>query len=139
MRALHTAVGVLALAGTLVYGATPRIMASDPCYGVTGDPPISDPIPLISGQILDAGNSYSGVSGATVEAFRCSSGVGVSQGTTQTDANGAYSFALTARHYYYVQAIMTGPLAGMAPVGTANPTAVMPLGDSVDNVDLAFE
>ena len=139
MRALLTALGILAVAGTIVHGATPRTMASSPCQSIMGDPPISDPIELVAGRIIDAGNGNVGIPGATVAAFRCSSGSGVSQGTTQTESDGSYSFTLSGGHYYYVQALLTGPLAGMTPFGTVNPSAAMALGDSVDDVDLAFQ
>lgn len=111
----------------------------DPCASITGKPPISDPEPTIGGIVTLVPTQV--VSEATMELFRCVSGSGVSQGTVQTNLSGTYLFSdLAPAEWYYVKALMIGPLLGKSPAsGTSNPSATAGLGDSVTNLNFAFQ
>lgn len=125
-----------------VLGAAQQAYADpNPCSAVASapKPPIEKPDPDISGQVLD--DSDAAISGATLELFRCAGSSAVSQGTTTTNVSGQYSFDdLTPEYYYYVEAEMSGPLAGMSPAaGYQNPTDAVGLGDSVTDLEFVFE
>ena len=118
----------------VVAGANPCDVANDP------GPPISDPRPNVGGTVTDAGSSAA-IEGATMKLYRCVSGSATSEGLDTTDSNGDYVFEdLTPGYYYYVEALLTGPLQGMQPAsGTSNPSELVGLGDSVSDLDFAFE
>lgn len=139
--------GFLLMAGailsTLVVSATPpRVFATSPCVPIQydPDPPGGEEEPTIGGSILNAATP-GGISGVTVKLYQCSGGAGVYQTSTTTDAQGAYEFTgLADEHWYYVEAALTGPLAGMTPAsGTSNPTAAIGLGNNVSGVNLSFQ
>ena len=139
-----------ALFVTLLLGMLPIVMpgavvapaAADPnpCAGVIDDPgpPIADPEPDIAGQVGDAAG---GVSGATVNLYRCDDAVPVRVASTATGQDGGYAFAaVPSGHFYVVEVIQTGPLAGTHPAaGTANPSAPQGLGPSVSDLNFTFE
>jgi hypothetical protein len=112
-----------------------------PCSAVTGDPapPQVDPEPLIAGLVSNAGTSAA-IAGATMRLYRCSSGSGVLDATTTTNSTGEYQFADLTRAYYYVEAVMTGPLAGLtAAQGYPNPSDVIAVGAGDTAVDFRFQ
>ena len=61
--------------------------------------------------------------------------------TVYTSESGHYSSSsLTPEYCYYVEAALTGPLAGMtAASGTENQSDAAGLGDDVTDLDLEFE
>ncbi len=71
--------------------------------------------------------------------YRCADGSVVYETSTTTNGTGYYEFGdLTAQHWYYIEAVRTGPLAGMTPApGTSNPTG--PVGETSTTIDLTFE
>jgi hypothetical protein len=73
--------------------------------------------------------------------YRCQEDESVLEASTTTNSNGGYLFAdLAPENWYYVEAVMSGPLAGMTPAsGTMNPSVLLGLGDSDLGVDFAFE
>ena len=117
----------------------PSAQATSRCDGVQGNPPHGGGEPLIAGQITEA-PSMAGISGATVQLYRCTDDVGVYVDDTTTDAGGDYAFTSLADGYYYVLAPLTGPLSGMEPAsGTANPSALIAVGDGDAAVDMTFQ
>jgi hypothetical protein len=115
--------------------------ADGPCDAVINDPtpPIGGGEPDIVGTITDD-NTHSGISGATVQLFRCLGGIGVQVGNATSGSSGGYAFDdLYAPAWYYVQVPLTGPLSGMSPSGgTLNPSAPVDLADGAV-IDLSFE
>ena len=120
----------------------PAAHATNPCEIIQydPDPPIGPPDPMIAGTVYNYSTS-AGIEGATMKLYRCQSGSAVYQATDTTDASGDYSFTnLADETWYYVEAVMTGPLSGKSPAsGTSNPTAAIGIGDSVTDIDLAFQ
>ena len=59
---------------------------------------------------------------------------------TGTDASGHYAFADLSRAFYYVAAVMEGPLSGLSPAEwCTNPSALVEVGEGDMNVDFSFE
>lgn len=114
---------------------------STPCDTITGDPnpPIGSPEPDIMGHIL-AANSV-GISGATVRLYVCDGSTPSLVASTTTTSGGVYGFPdLDGPAWYFVQAVITGPLAGKTPsAGTSNPTDLIDVGAGATGVDLTFE
>jgi hypothetical protein len=135
--------GLLLVMG-LVLSTHPRgagvVAGGNHCDGTDPGPPISNPRPHVTGAVTD-GNNDEAIEGATMKLYRCSSGSAVFVESDTTDSDGAYFFEdLTPGYYYYVEAIMTGPLTGMQPAsGTSNPSELVGLGDSVSDLDFTFE
>lgn len=114
--------------------------ATSPCDSVTGTPrpPIGSPEPLISGTILDDVNA--GVSGATVNLYRCQGTSAVYVTQTTSTSTGAYSFGSLIQNWYYVEVALTGPLAGKSPSsGTSNPSSLIEVGEGILGLSFAFE
>ncbi len=129
---------VLALAAT---PARQPVRATNPCDSITGDPhpPAPQPEPLISGAILDDSTS-TGVSGATVKLYRCQGSVAIYVTQTTSSSSGAYGFGGLTQNWYYVEAALTGPLAGKSPAsGTSNPSDLIEVGQGVSGLTMAFE
>lgn len=127
----------------LVVVAVPSLptYATTPCDSITNEPrpPAPSPEPAISGTILDAASS-TGVSGATVNLYRCSGTSAVYVTQTTSNSNGAYSFASLSQNWYFVEVSLTGPLAGKSPAsGTMNPSSLIEVWQGVVGLDLAFE
>jgi hypothetical protein len=120
----------------------PALAIPDPCGDVQDepDPPLQPPSPLVAGTVVDA-DSQSGISGATMKVFQCSEGEATYVETVYTGQNGAYSSStLSPGYFYYVEAVLTGPLAGMnTSGGTENPSDAVGLGASVTDVDFEFD
>lgn len=120
---------------------TPVHADSTPCDSITGDPnpPIGSPEPDIMGHIL-ASNSV-GISGATVRLYVCDGSTPSLVASTTTTSGGVYGFPdLDGPAWYFVQAVITGPLAGKTPSeGTSNPTDLIDVGTGATGVDLTFE
>ena len=136
-------VGLLLVLGVVLsaqpYGV--RVVAGgNHCADTDPGPPISDPEPNVGGTVIDASNT-DGIEGATMKLYRCVSESASLEGSDTTDSNGDYLFEdLTPGYYYYVEALVTGPLQGMQPAtGTSNPSEPVGLGDSVTDLDFAFE
>ena len=127
------------LAALLLQGSD-RSFASDPCSGLPEGTPINNPEPDVGGAVTENVNSHPPIQGATLELFKCVSGTGVSHGTDTTDSSGIYEFAgVDEDEWYYVEALITGPLAGMVPSsGTSNPSQAVWVGPDAD-VDFEFE
>lgn len=143
MSVLLRRVALCLLFSTLILFSLPtaRSFATGPCDSVTGDPhpPTLPPEPLISGAILDAA-SYTGVSGVTVQLYRCQGQSAVYVAQTTTPSSGAYSFGNLSQNWYFVEVALTGPLAGKSPAsGTSNPTSLIEVGSGVLGLSLAFE
>jgi hypothetical protein len=116
---------------------------ANPCAVIDfdpGPPPIRGQ-PTAAGRVTDAATG-SGIAGATLEINRCVFG-GPSEvaAVTTTDGNGNYAFeSLLGSEYYFVEAVMLGPLAGLEPAaGTTNPTSAVWLENNVLDLDLRFE
>jgi len=124
-------------------GASRAAVHADPtpCDSITGDPnpPIGSPEPDITGHILDSESV--GISGATVRLYVCDGSTPSLVTSTTTTSGGVYGFLdLSGPAWYYVQAVITGPLAGMTPAGgTSNPTGLIEVGKGATGVDLTFE
>jgi len=118
------------------------VHAASPCDGITGDPnpPIGPGQPDIAGHIVDAGSSAA-IAGATVRLYVCDGSTPVLEASSLTLTDGSYAFLdLDGPAWYFVQAVLTGPLAGMTPAtGTTNPTNVIDVGAGASGLDLAFE
>jgi hypothetical protein len=115
------------------------VRATSPCDGIQGDPPHGGGGPLIGGQITNS-QSMAGISGATVQLYRCVDQAGAYVTATTTGSGGDYAFSSLADGYYYVLAPLTGPLSGMQPAsGTANPSAIIAVGDGDSAVDMSFQ
>lgn len=133
------------LTASLLTAAVWRLVRSVPqypCNEVSGSPPKSDPQPTIGGDVVDAGNGNSPVSGASMRLYRCGqSPQPTLVDTVTTNSSGQYLFAtVEPGFYYYVEAVMSGPLSGMTPAsGTENPSNAVGIGDSVSDLDFAFE
>ena len=142
MKSLRWLLPLLVLSLLLATSATPLpVAATNPCSTVSGPPPSlpGEPVPTIGGTItLD---STTVVSGATIDLYRCDGTTAVSAGSDTTDSNGDYLFdSLTEDKWYYVEASLTGPLAGKSPAtGTDNPSSLIGVGEGDPNVDMDFE
>ena len=128
---------LLALAAS---SSAAEVEADSSCGSASGSPapPIGEPEPAIGGQIMD-GTSV--VVGATITLYRCDGQTPVSVATDVTDSGGNYLFEdLDGPNWYYVEATIDGPLLGKSPAsGTANPTAIIGVGEGNWSVDLEFE
>lgn len=115
---------------------------STPCDSITGDPnpPIGSPEPDIVGHILASGTNV-GISGATVRLYVCDGSTPSLVASTTTTTGGVYGFLdLSGPAWYYVQAVITGPLTGKSPTGvTNNPTSLIDVGPGATGVDFTFE
>jgi hypothetical protein len=120
----------------------PTLANPDPCGDVINapEPPIDEQSPCVAGEVVDAG-TQAGISGATMKVYQCDEGTASHIETVYTGQSGDYtSSALTPGYYYYVEAVITGPLSGMTPAaGTENPSDAVGLGESVTDVDFEFE
>ncbi len=118
------------------------VRATSPCDSITGDPnpPIGSPEPDIIGHILASGTNV-GISGATVRLYVCDGSTPSLVASTTTTSGGLYGFPdLSGPAWYFVQAVITGPLAGKTPSqGTSNPTDLIDVGPGATGVDLTFE
>lgn len=126
---------------TLVGTPSRSALASSPCDSVAGNPrpPSGPPEPLISGTILYDGTN-TGVSGATVNLYRCQGTSSVYVAQTTSASTGAYVFGSLSQNWYYVEALLTGPLSGMTPAsGTSNPTNLIEVWQGVSGLNLSFE
>ncbi len=116
--------------------------AAGPCDAITGNPrePIGPGQPDVIGHIT-AASTNSPISGATVRLYVCTGSTPELVAATTTDMDGVYVFAdLSGPAWYYVQAVLIGPLSGMSSaVGTSNPTALIDVGQGASAVDLAFQ
>ncbi len=125
-----------------VYLVSPVGANPTPCEDAYNlpDPPIRGPEPLIGGAVFDAGTT-SGIEGATLGVYRCSEGEASLVEWLTSDEQGDYlSSALTPGYYYYVEVLLTGPLAGKSPAeGCENPSDPVGLGSSVLDLDFYFE
>ena len=80
------------------------------------------------------------MSGATVTLYRCTTGDPVQEGSTTTDSNGNFTFAVNPAEVYYVAVSVSGPLAGMSPAtDSSNPSSSLEIGPSVSDLDFHFE
>jgi hypothetical protein len=136
---------LLILLGVAITGGAtsphPTYATFDPCSLVQGNPgpPSIPPEPTIAGVVSDTSTSTVMV-GATMRLYRCVQGVGLLDASTVTDDDGHYAFDDLTEAYYYVAAVMTGPLAGMeASDGYTNPSAVIAVGDGDPSVAFGFE
>ena len=138
-RVLALLVVVVALAAQPHGG--PVAFGSDPCANVTEDPgpPSSDPEPAIGGRVKDVGTT-SGISGAAMQLYRCVAGSGSLESMTTTNSRGDYGFGPLTQGWYYVKAVIAGPLVGKSPaVGTSNPSGPVEVGTGDPHVDFEFE
>lgn len=120
-------------------GVVSIALASDPCAAAQGAPPYDDPDPAIGGVVTDV-DGNAGVYGATVRLYVCVSGAGVLDDSMSTGINGVYEFNVDPQEHYYVEVLLTGPLAGyVATSGTENPSELLAVGPSFSDVDFAFE
>ena len=133
------AISILAAAAYRLLRAVPAY----PCNGITVKPPRTDPEPVVGGEVTDAGSDNSPIENAVMRLYMCNLATPTPTlvATTETDNEGLYSFPdLTPENWYYVEAVMSGPLASMTPAsGTENPSIAVGLGDSVTDLDFAFE
>lgn len=131
-----------ALASAATHPPNSPVQASGPCDAITGDPnpPIGSPEPDIVGHILASGTNV-GISGATVRLYRCDGSTPSLVASTTTTTGGVYGFLdLGGPDWYYVQAVITGPLTGKTPAaGSSNPTSLIDVGPGATGVDLTFE
>ncbi|MEO8082654.1 MAG: SdrD B-like domain-containing protein [Ardenticatenales bacterium] len=81
-----------------------------------------------------------GIEGATVRLYRCDELAATLVTSTTTNGQGAYGFtSLAGPKWYFVQAMLTGPLANMTTSqGTANPSALIDVGAGATGVVLSF-
>jgi hypothetical protein len=95
----------------------------------------------MGGTVSDAANNNAPIEGAALRLYRCEDETSVLVDSASTDEEGSYLFTdLTPEAWYYVEAVMSGPLTGKSPAsGTTNPSALIGLGDSDMAVDFAFE
>ena len=141
--ALRVRTALIALTAMLLAVAaapSPSIHASDPCDSITNGPPIGPTEPTVEGTILDAGTS-TGISGATVELYRCTNGSSTYESETTTDTSGDYSLSpASTPGWYYVLVVEEGPLTGMDPAaGSAWSSDLLGIGPSQTDVDFEFE
>lgn len=138
--AIIVMVAFLLVALDVTLGHVPHVVASTPCDEVNGGPSDGPSEPLISGMVTDTVGAAP-IQGATISLYRCSGTTAVYVTSDTTDSNGNYDFTgLTPQRWYFVQAVMTGPLSGKTPSGgTQNPTNLIGLGPSATNVDFAFQ
>lgn len=133
---------VLSAAMHLVSVPLASVRATGPCDGIAGDPgdPIGPGQPDIAGQIVTAGTNTP-IVGVTVRLYVCDGATPAFVASAATSGDGAYAFAdLNGPAWYYVQAVLTGPLSGMTPAaGTSNPTTLIDVGAGASGVDLAFQ
>lgn len=136
------AVLIVLIIGVAAAAPDLTVAASNPCMEVMeeSDPPIDRPDPAIMGAVIRF-DTEQAIPGATMRVFRCDAGVATLVRQVTTDQEGLYdSGALTPQYYYYVEAVMTGPLEGMSPAdGTQNPSEALGLGPSAEDVDFWFE
>lgn len=122
-------------------GQSVQVHASGPCDEVFGDPdpPIGGPEPASIGGNVANDTTSAPIQGATMKLFQCNAqGAATHLATVYTNSSGNYSFAsLDTPYWYYVEAVMTGPLYGMTPIGS-NLTSPIGLGDAVSGVDFRF-
>jgi hypothetical protein len=115
--------------------------ADNPCSQASGDPgdPAPPPEPDIAGIVDDVGESAP-VAGATMQLYRCYQGEGTYVTSVATSSSGYFAFWDLTEAFYYVQAALTGPLAGKSPAaGTVNPSDAVPVGDGDRDLDFSFE
>lgn len=138
LSVLLLAVLVAAAAGV---GQSIHVQASGPCDEVLGapDPPVGDPVPVSIGGNVANDTTSASIQGATMKLFQCDAQGEASQvATVYTNASGNYGFTgLDSPAWYYVEAVITGPLYGMTPTGS-NLTSPIGLGDSVSGVNFRF-
>jgi len=119
----------------------PVVAGSNPCEEVQNDPgpPTPNPEPTIGGRVTD-GDALAGIDGATMKVYQCEEGEATQVDTATTGGGGYYvSDILDPGYYYYVEAVMNGPLEGMEPAeGTSNPSDAVGLGESVTDLDFEF-
>jgi hypothetical protein len=135
---LITALALLAILASTTPSPTHTAFATSPCDSATGGPgdPGGDPTPDIGGAVIEV----SPIQGATMQLYRCVSGQGVLVASTTTSSSGTYGFDVTTAGFYYVQASMTGPLAGLSPAsGTSNPSPVIAVTPGDLAVNFAFQ
>lgn len=137
---LALVLGFLGVLGVAASGG--GVHATGPCDEVMTDPnpPSGEPEPLISGTVVNAATA-AGVPGATVRLFKCTQYGAVQMAMTTTSNTGAFSFANPSGPAWdYVSVDLSGPLAGMQPAnGTANPTAIIEVGEGVTGLSLLFQ
>jgi hypothetical protein len=141
LRLLASSVVLAASAGATGALSTTQLYANDPCSMVSQDPgtPREWPEPAIAGRVWDA-TSEVPIEGATMRLYRCVDGAGVLEASTDTSDAGHYLFTGLSQAFYYVAAVMEGPLAGMAPAqGYVNPSQFIDVGDGDPGVDFSFQ
>lgn len=137
------ALAAAAIAATVVFaGPVPLIRATGtPCDSMpyAPSPPAAPGSPYIVGSIV-SGASSDGIEGATVRLYRCDDLTVTLVTSTTTNGQGAYGFTgLAGPKWYFVQAMLTGPLKNMTPSqGTANPSALIDVGVGATGVVLSF-
>lgn len=145
MYRLHSFLSALLLAVLVATAAgmdrSVHVHASGPCDEVLGnpDPPIADPEPVSIGGNVANDTTSAPIQGATMKLFQCDAqGAASHVATVYTNSSGNHSFTgLDTPYWYYVEAVMTGPLYGMTPMGS-NLSSPIGLGDSVSGVDFRF-
>lgn len=124
----------------LVPGESAR--AAEPCATIPYGPgdPIGPGMPDIAGHVIGTGSNEP-IAGATVRLYVCIDGAPMLVASTSTDGSGAYAFDdLDGPAWYYVLAVLTGPLDGRWPAaGSSNPSAVIEVGPGASAVDLVFD
>lgn len=142
LRLVVLAAFILAATSTLEYRVGPALASGTPCDNVTGNPgpPVDPPEPEVSGTVVDSGSSDP-IEGASIKLYACFGTTAVAVDTQTTDSSGQYVFTeLSTLRWYYVEASMTGPLAGMTPSsGTSNPSALLAISDDPTVANLSFE
>ena len=117
------------------------VYATGPCAQVAGDP--GDPgigtEPDLAGIVTDLGVPGP-VSGATMQLYRCNQGEGTYVSSVTTNSSGHYEFWSLSEAFYYVEAALSGPLAGKTPAaGTTNPSVADAVGPGDRSLDFSFQ
>jgi len=144
-RLLRLAVLILLGLGAMAASVNmvdPAIASGNPCEYVTGDPdpPIGPPEIEVGGVVIDSG-SNNPIEDATIKLYTCAGTTSMQVDSQLTDSSGRYAFTdVSVEQWYYVEAVMTGPLSGMTPSsGTDNPSVLVAISDSPTVVNFAFE
>ena len=126
------------VAASLVPGSTPSIHASSPCDDVIDAAKPGPPTPWdsVGGSVFNT-PTVDGVGGATASLFFCDGSSPVLVDTDLTAGDGSYSLdAGSGAGYYFVSISAPGYISSP---GTLNPSALVGLGLSVDDINFWVE